>query len=188
MSCDGGLWLQHTSKGKRGRCGYIWINFGTPITFRICGYQNLTPVCTCFLGKLVQTSFKDGKAWITCRTFTGSTSKNSWATIIVYSVKLGRSVLIELCQRTFTLVWSPCAKFDCCVARIVGLISTRCTPIFLPGINFENTWWQRQIKTEKIVQHAPLEYQALMSPFQVQVRLFWEEYPFLTYGIAPKAK
>ena len=41
---------------------------------------------------------------------------------------------------------------------------------------------------EKIVQHAPLKCQPLTLPFQVRIRLFWEEYPFLTFGIVPEAK
>ena len=62
MSCDGGPWFQHTSKGKTGSCGFIAIKFvfGMLIFFGICGYQNLAPGCTAFLGKLAQNSFKNG--------------------------------------------------------------------------------------------------------------------------------
>ena len=55
--------------------------------------------------------------------------------------------------------------------------------MLLSGISIENTYDNR----EKIIQYAPLECLPLISPFQLQARLFLRGISFPDFGIAPKA-
>ena len=85
---------------------------------------------------------------------------------------------------TCTLVRSSFLIFAFSVARIVEFISASAHECFYPVLvsRIPND------NMDKIVLYAPLECLPLMSPNEIQVRLFGEEYPFLTFGIAPKTK
>ena len=173
MSYFGGTWLQNTSKGKS--CGFIWINIGSAIFFGICGYQNLAPGCAWFLYKLTQTSFEKD----TRRTRIGSALKNLRATSIMYPYELGKEFFDCIVSMDLYVGAIAILIIAFCEARILGLISTRCTCMLLSGISFENTY----DNMGEIIQYAPLECQPLTSPFQLQVR---EENPLLTLVLRQK--
>ena len=127
MSDCGGSWLEHTSKGNRRCCGFIWINFGLAIFFSICGYQNLVPSCIGFLDKLAQIWFNrwGGLVLPVGRVLEARRrTREQQASCIRVRMKFGKNFLIVSCQWTCTLVRSPFLIFAFRETRIVGLIST----------------------------------------------------------------